>query len=80
MQGPNNIPITAIARNAKFNFANCKSMENASIIIEIAMNNAVMTKLRSLVNSFADSAKQEKMPFMKKYLLEFVLCANKELS
>ena len=30
--------------------------------------------------TYVSKGKQEKMPFMKKYLLEFVLCANKELS
>ena len=55
----------AMARNAKFSFAKPMSTENISITIETATSSDVVTRLRTLVNSLADSVNNDKKSLMK---------------
>ena len=53
--GPNSIPITAIAKNAKLIFAYGISIVNVSISIEMAINTPVIVKQLIFFSSPAES-------------------------
>ena len=63
--GPNSIPITAVARNAKLILTNCKLIEYISSTIDIAMRSATLTRFTGFASSFADLPNIEKKLFIK---------------